>query len=51
MNAFGQKKIEFHAQIQKCHFAKFEKFAKIALLTPYMKFKKFFGQKHSFEAL
>ena len=25
-NAFGQKKFEFHAQVQKCHFGKIEKF-------------------------
>ena len=24
-NAFGQKKFEFHAQVQKCHFGKIEK--------------------------
>ena len=50
-NAFGQKKFKFHAQVQKCHFGNLAFFAKLALLNLSTKFKIFFGQKYSFEAL
>ena len=39
---------EFHARVQKCHFVNFSFLPKWHFC---MKFKKNFGQKHSFEAL
>ena len=50
-NAFGQKKFWISCTGSKVPFWQKWKIAKMALLNPCMKFKKFFGQKHSFEAL
>ena len=50
-NNFGQKKFRISCTGSKVPFWLFFIFAKMALLNPCMKFKNFFGQKHSFEAL
>ena len=50
-NAFGQKKFWISCTGSKVPFWQKWKIAKMALLNPCMKFKNFFGQKHSFEAL
>jgi hypothetical protein len=42
--AFGQKKFEFRAQVQKCHFGNFSIFAKMALLNPCMKLNFFLAK-------
>ena len=50
-NAFGQKNFWISCTGSKVPFWQFFNFAKMALLNLCMKFKNFFGQKHSFEAL
>ena len=50
-NAFGQKKIWISCTGSKVPFWQNWKIAKMALLNLCMKFKIFFDQKHSFEAL
>ena len=50
-NTFGQKKFQISCTGSKVPFWQFFNFAKMALLNLCMKFKNFFGQKHSFEAL
>ena len=50
-NAFGQKKFRISCTGSKVPLWQNWKIAKMALLHPCMKFKNFFGQKTSFEAL
>ena len=50
-NAFGQKIFWISCTGSKVPFWQKWKIAKMALLNPCMKFKFFFGQKYSFEAL
>ena len=50
-NTFGQKNFWISCTGSKVLFWQFFIFAKMALLNPCMKFKIFFGQKYSFEAL
>ena len=50
-NAFGQKKFQISCTGSKMQFCQFFIFAKMALLNLCMKFKNFFGQNYSFEAL
>jgi hypothetical protein len=50
-NAFGQKIFQISCPYPKVPFWQFFNFAKNGLLNPGMKFKKIFGQKHSFKAL
>ena len=50
-NTFGQKKFWISCTGSKVPFWQFFIFAKMTLLNPCMKFKNFFGQKRSFEAL
>ena len=49
--SFGQKNFWISCTGSKVPFWQFLHFAKMALLNPCMKFKNFFGQKTSFEAL
>ena len=50
-NNFGQKKFRISCTGSKVPFWLFFIFAKMALFNPCMKFKNFFGQNYSFEAL
>jgi hypothetical protein len=50
-NTFGQKKFRISCTSSKVPFWKNWKIAKMALLNRCMKFKIFFDQKYSFEAL
>ena len=49
--SFGQKNFWISCTGSKVPFWQFLHSAKMALLNPCMKFKKIFGQKHSFEEL
>ena len=49
---FGQENFQISCiLVQKCHFGKKWKIAKMALLNPCMKVESLLGQKHSFEAI